>query len=80
LRNGDQHQIFPFPEWKDIDSGSERCPREGMLPQIDGSPHDWLEGRGPRLCLPGAIDDAAGKVPCALFQEQEITRSYLQML
>ena len=23
----------------------------------DGSPHDWLEGRGPELCLIGAIDD-----------------------
>ena len=35
----------------------------GELIQIDGSPHDWLEGRGPRLCLIGAIDDASGKVP-----------------
>jgi transposase len=26
---------------------------EGMMIQIDGSPHDWLEGRGPRLCLIG---------------------------
>ena len=30
---------------------------EGMMLQIDGSPHDWLEGRGPRLCLIGGIDD-----------------------
>jgi hypothetical protein len=28
----------------------------------DGSDHDWLEGRGPRLCLMGAIDDATGEV------------------
>jgi hypothetical protein len=27
----------------------------------DGSEHDWLEGRGPRLCLMGAIDDATGE-------------------
>lgn len=27
----------------------ERMPREGMLLQIDGSRHDWLEGRGPFL-------------------------------
>src|SRR5271168_1769456 len=26
-----------------------RVPREGQLVQLDGSPHDWLEGRGPRL-------------------------------
>ena len=34
-----------------------------MMLQVDGSPHDWLEGRGPSLCLIGAIDDATGKVP-----------------
>jgi transposase len=45
-----------------------RFPQEGMLLQIDGSPHDWLEGRGPELCLIGAIDDATGKVPYAHFQ------------
>ncbi len=26
-----------------------RSAREGELVQLDGSPHDWLEGRGPRL-------------------------------
>ena len=35
----------------------ERKPSEGMLVQMDGSPHDWLEGRGPRLCLVGGIDE-----------------------
>jgi len=35
---------------------------ERMMLPVDGSPHDWLEGRGPRLCLIGAIDDATGKV------------------
>ena len=34
--------------------------------QVDGSPHEWLEGRGARLCLIGAIDDATGKVLGAL--------------
>ncbi len=29
----------------------ERYPQEGMLLQIDGSRHDWLEGRGPYLTL-----------------------------
>jgi hypothetical protein len=37
--------------------------------QVDGSPHDWLEGRGPWLCLIGAIDDATGKVPRAFFEQ-----------
>ena len=58
----------------------ERYPQEGMLLQTDGSDHDWLEGRGPKLCLIGAIDDATGKVPYALFQEQENTQGYMLML
>ena len=61
-------------------SRRERYPQEGMLLQTDGSEHDWLEGRGPRFCLIGAIDDATGKVPYALFQEQEDTQGYMLML
>ena len=58
----------------------ERYPQEGMLLQIDGSRHDWLEGRGPRLTLIGAVDDATGTVPFALFREQEDAHGYLLML
>lgn len=61
-------------------SRRERYAQEGMLLQTDGSPHDWLEGRGPKLCLIGAIDDATNKVPCALFSEQETTEAYMLML
>src|SRR5436190_9245043 len=39
-------------------SRRERRAASGMLLQIDASPHDWLEGRGPYLTLVGAIDDA----------------------
>ena len=47
----------------------------------DGSEHDWLEGRGPRLCLMGAIDDATGELlPGAHFTEQESTVGYLRVL
>jgi len=61
-------------------SRRERYPREGMLVQIDGSHHDWLEGRGPNLTLIGAIDDATGKVLYALFREQEDAIGYFQLL
>jgi transposase len=57
-----------------------RFAQEGMLLQIDGSLHDWLEGRGSALCLMGAIDDATGKVPYAHFQEREDSRGYIRML
>ena len=47
--------------------------------QVDGSPHDWLEGRGPRLCLIGAIDDASGKVSAAFFAQAESSWAYLRL-
>lgn len=34
----------------------------GEMIQIDGSHHDWLEGRGPHLVLMGYIDDATNTV------------------
>jgi transposase len=58
----------------------ERYPRAGMLLQIDGSPHDWLEGRGPRLSLLAAIDDATGEVHGAVFREQEDAAGYLALV
>ena len=58
----------------------ERYPREGMLLQVDGSRHDWLQGRGPYLTLVGAVDDATGKVPGALFREQEDAQGYMLVL
>ena len=58
----------------------ERYPQEGMLLQVDGSRHDWLESRGPYLSLVGAIDDATGTVPYALFREQEDAQGYFLLL
>jgi transposase len=61
-------------------SHRERMPQAGLLVQIDGSPHDWLEGRGPRLTLVGAIDDATGQIVAATFAAQEDGRAYLTIL
>lgn len=58
----------------------QRMPEEGMLLQLDGSPHAWLENRGPQLTLLLAIDDATGTVPYALFREQEDTSGYFELL
>lgn len=57
-----------------------RMPQEGMLLQVDGSTHDWLEGRGPRLTLIGAVDDATGDPVHAVFREQEDAAGYLLVL
>jgi transposase len=40
-------------EWRD------RMAHCGQMVQVDGSEHDWLEGRGPKMVLMGYIDDAA---------------------
>lgn len=61
-------------------SRRERYAQAGMLLQTDGSPHDWLEGRGPKMCLIGAIDDATSEVPYAHFQSTETTAGYIRML
>ncbi|MGD0855787.1 MAG: ISNCY family transposase [Dehalococcoidia bacterium] len=58
----------------------DRYPQEGMMLQIDGSPHDWLEERGPKLSMIAAIDDATGKVAGALFREQEDAQGYFLLL
>ena len=58
----------------------QRMPQEGMMLQLDGSYHDWLEERGPWLTLLLAIDDATGTAPYALFREREDTRGYLSLL
>ena len=34
----------------------------GSMVQMDGSHHDWLEGRGSKLALMGYIDDATSRV------------------
>ncbi len=61
-------------------SRRDRMPQAGLLLQTDGSRHDWLEGRGPRLTLVGAIDDATGRMTAATFRDQEDAAGYLIVL
>lgn len=49
----------------------------GELVQIDGSHHDWFEGRAPKCCLIAFIDDATGRVLGARFEASETTEGYL---
>src|SRR5438445_11289260 len=44
----------------------------GELVQLDGSFHDWLEGRGPRGCLMNMVDDATGRTVARLGKEETI--------
>jgi hypothetical protein len=58
----------------------ERRSAEGMLLQLDGSPFAWLEERGPKASLLGAIDDATGKVVALLFRPTEDQAGYFTLL
>lgn len=58
----------------------QRKAQFGMLVQIDGSRHDWLEGRGPWLVLHGAIDDATGRILALTFRPTECFEGYRILL
>ena len=50
----------------------ERKGQMGEMVQMDGSHHDWFEGRGSKCVLMGYIDDATGRV-YGRFEEYEGT-------
>src|ERR1700680_5071563 len=50
----------------------ERRERFGELVQLDGSFHEWLEGRGPRGCLMNLVDDATSTTLCRLGEQETI--------
>jgi len=58
----------------------ERMAQAGLLVQLDGSDHDWLQQRGPRLTLLAAIDDATGQVLAATFRDEEDAHGYFVVL
>jgi transposase len=50
----------------------ERRRHFGELVQMDGSFHDWLEGRGPDGCMMNMTDDATSEVELRLGEEETI--------
>jgi hypothetical protein len=56
----------PHRQWR------ERRACYGQMLQMDGSHHDWLEGRGPRLVLMGYIDDATGKAYGRFYDSEDL--------
>jgi transposase len=58
----------------------ERRARFGELIQIDGSPHDWFEGRGEYCTLLVFIDDATGRLTQLRFTPTETTLGYMRVL
>ena len=58
----------------------QRMPQAGMLLQLDGSHHAWLEDRGPKFALLLAVDDATSAVVNAVFSISENTAGYFTPL
>jgi len=57
----------------------KRKPQEGMLVQIDASPHPWIIGEEV-FSLHGAIDDATGKILALFFTKNECLEGYFQVM
>jgi len=58
----------------------QRARREyfGELVQIDGSLHDWFEGRDKKCCLIVFVDDATSKIVSMHFVPTENTQAYFE--
>jgi len=54
----------------------ERRPRRGDLVQIDGSEHDWFEGRGVRTVLMVMIDDATNTTLARFYPAEDTAAAY----
>ena len=57
----------------------ERRSSLGELIQIDGSHHDWFEGRREKCCLLVFIDDATSRIVGLRFEEAETTAGYFTL-
>ena len=60
-------------------SRRQRKAHFGELIQLDGSHHDWLEGRGPKGCMMNFVDDATGRALCR-FSDEETTWAAADLL
>ncbi len=54
----------------------ERRPRRGDLVQVDGSDHDWFEGRGPTAALMVMIDDATNTTLARFYPAEDTSAAY----
>ena len=55
----------------------ERKEYYGEMVQLDGSPHDWLEGRGPQCTLINFVDDSTSSIPLMMLAINESHNSVM---
>ena len=58
----------------------KRRSKKGELVQMDGSPHDWFEGRGPYCTFIHCVDDATGEILAGLFVPSEAIWTYFSLM
>jgi len=70
LRGWFQEEAIPYKGRKKRPHRQWRPRKEyrGEMVQMDGSHHDWFEGRGPWCVLMGYVDDATGTVFARLYE------------
>jgi transposase InsO family protein len=76
----EKHLWIPKSKTKTIHSLRQRRAAFGELIQIDGSHHDWFEGRSPRCVLMVFIDDATSTITSLHFSESESLEAYYYAL
>ena len=64
---------------RNIHQPRERRPYFGELVQIDGSRHDWFEGRAPMCTLLVYVDDATSALVALQFVKSESTSTYFSL-
>ena len=76
-----EESLWKIKKQKEKNKRTWRARKEiyGQMQQMDGSHHDWLEGRGPKMVLMGYIDDARGRVH-GKFYEYEGTQPAMDSL
>jgi len=77
-----EHQLWQGKtrRYRKVQQSRARRPCVGELVQIDGSPHDWFEGRAPACCLIVFIDDASSTLLTLWFVAQECTQGYFDAM
>ncbi len=74
------HFWIPRIKQKKLHPPRERRSHFGELIQIDGSHHDWFEGRAEPCVLMVAVDDATSLITSLYFSHSESLQAYLETL
>jgi transposase len=77
-----ENKIWVPKKVKALKIHQRRAPREcyGELEQMDGSYHDWFEGRAPECCLIVVIDDATSRLMWLQFVKWESCFGYFKAI